>query len=295
VLIDLKYHLISLVAVFLALAVGMLMGSSFIAGTSVKGLEQQFARLRTENRQQRDVIESLRNQGAKQMEFGRAVAPMLVDSRLAMQRVAIIQTGDYSEATQSAKSILEQAGASVSSVTTLSYLDSPAAEKRISEAIEEITGEVETGDLVGRMLGILANCVATGSNREVLQVFEKHDLLTLAGDYEHRASRVVLVGGSRRRENIQSERADLALIDKLHEAGVVTIVGTEPADAVSSYIPIYHSKSIPTVDNIDQPTGQVALVYAVAGETGNFGIKKSADRVVPSSLGSGQWRGASVQ
>ena len=294
-LIDLKYHLISLVAVFLALAVGMLMGSSFIAGTSVKGLEQQFVRLRTENRQQRDVIDNLRDQGAKQMEFSRAVAPMLVDNRLAMLRVAIVQTGDYSEATQSAKSILEQAGANVASVTTLSYLDSPVAQKRISDAIEEITGQIETGDLVGRMLGILANCVATGSNREVLQVFEKHELLTLAGDYEHRTSRVVLVGGSRRRESVQPQHSDLALIDALHEAGIVTVVGTEPADAVSSYIPIYHSKAIPTVDNVDQPMGQVALVYAVAGEEGNFGIKKSADRVAPSSLGSGQWRSGSVQ
>ena len=294
-LIDLKYHLISLVAVFLALAVGMLMGSSFIAGTSVKGLEKQFVRLRAENQEQRTAIETLKDQSAKHDEFCRAAAPILVDSRLAGTHVAIIQTGDYTEASQSAKSILEQAGATVVSVTTLTTFDSPLSQERCAKAIEEITGQPGEPDPVNRALGIVANCVATGSNREVLAVLEKHELLTMAGDYEHRSSRIVIIGGSRRRESLQPQHADLVLIDKLHEAGVITVVGAEPSDAVGTYIPMYHRKSIPTVDNVNQPMGQVALVYAVAGDTGNFGVKTSADRVVPSAIESGQWRGASVR
>ncbi|MCX6375892.1 MAG: copper transporter [Armatimonadetes bacterium] len=105
-LIDLKYHLISLVAVFLALAVGILVGSSFVAGTSVKGLEKEFVKLRIQNQQQQNDLELMRDQVASYEEFGRTVAPILVDGKLAMRRIALIQTGDYSEAAQSAKSIL---------------------------------------------------------------------------------------------------------------------------------------------------------------------------------------------
>ena len=66
-LIDLRYHLVTLVAVFLALAVGMLVGSYFMVGPSVerqvaKGLEQQFGKLRTDNRNQQRRIESLQDQ-----------------------------------------------------------------------------------------------------------------------------------------------------------------------------------------------------------------------------------------
>ncbi len=293
-LIDLKYHLISIVAVFLALAVGILVGSSFIAGTSVKGLERQFVRLREENQLQRASIDTLRNDALKHEEFDSAVAPILVRNQLSGHRIAIIQTGDFSEATQSAKSILEQAGANVASVTTLSNLDAPDAQSRMARAIEQLTGETGVTDPVGRFLEILANSIASGSNPQSLGIFEQEDLLTTSGDYEHKVLRVVLIGGGKRRINLEPQHADLVLIDKLHAAGVVSVIGAEPADAVTSFIPMYHRKSIPTVDNVDQPMGQVALVYAVAGENGNFGVKPSADRVVPSSLGSLQWHNASA-
>lgn len=293
-LIDLKYHLISLVAVFLALAVGILVGSSFIAGTSVKGLEQQFVRLRDENRAQQTTIGEMRDDALKHEEFDRAVAPILVANQLSQRRIAIIQTGDYSEAAQSAKTAFEQAGATVASVTTLSNLGSEEAQTHIADAVQQITGETAQNDPSGRMLEMVANCIVTGSYPDAIRTLEKNELLTTSGDYEHKVLRVVLVGGSRRRASLQAQHVDLVLIDKLHAAGVETVVGAEPADAVTSYIPMYHRKSIPTVDNIDQPMGQVALVFAVAGENANFGIKRSADRVVPSSLGGGQWHTTSA-
>lgn len=294
-LIDLKYHLISLVAVFLALAVGILVGSSFIAGNSVKGLETQFARLREENRLQQTTVDSLRGSAQKHEEFDRAVAPALVANQLSQRRIAIIQTGEFTEAAQSAKSILEQAGATVGSVTTLSNLDAPDAQERISRAIEQLTGETDLTDPVARFLEIVANSIVLGSNPQALSVFEKEDLLTMSGDYAHKALRIVLIGGGRRRVNLQPQHVDLVLIDKLHAAGVVCVVGAEPAVTVTSYIPMYHRKSIPTVDNVDQAMGQVALVFAVAGENANFGVKPSADKVVPSSLESMQWHDASAR
>ncbi len=57
-----------------------------------------------------------------------------------------------------------------------------------------------------------------------------------------------------------------------------------------SYVPIWSRKTIPTVDNVDDPIGQVALVFVVAGETGNFGMKKSADRILPEYLEERQWQ-----
>lgn len=288
-LIDLKYHLISLVAVFLALAVGILVGSSFIAGTSVRGLEKQFARLREENQFQRSTIDTLRGRAQKHEEFDRSAAPFLVSGQLSGRRIAIIQTGDFSEAAQSAKTILEAAGANVTSVTTLSGLDARDAQARVAQAIKQLTGEDGLADPMARFLEIVANSISYGSNPQALGVFEDADLLTTSGDYSRRVLRVVIIGGSRRRVTLQPQHVDLPLIDKLHAAGAINVVGAEPAIAVTSYIPMYHRKSIPTVDNVDQPMGQVALVYAVAGENANFGVKPSADRVVPTTLGSAQW------
>jgi len=289
-LIDLKYHLTTLVAVFLALAVGILVGSSFIAGSSVKGLERQFGKLRAENRQQWKTIEDFREQIKKHSDFERATAPALVYGQLAGRSIAIIQTGDYSEATQRAKSILEEAGAKLVSVTTISNLESRSARQRAIRSVELITGEAEKQDPIGRVLGLVAKCVATGTGSETLGVLEDKALLSRAGDYDRRVVRVVLVGGCRWVRSARAEHTDLVLIDKLTAEGVVTIVGAEPLEVGTSYIPVYHRKAIPTVDNVDQSMGQVALVYAVAGETGNFGVKRSADRVAPDYLERGLWR-----
>ena len=291
-LIDLKYHLVSLVAVFLALAVGIVMGSSFIAGSSVKGLEKEFIKLRADNRQQQKTIGDMRTQIDRHVEFDRAAAPFLAHNQLAWRRIAIIQTGDYSEATQSAKTILEQAGARVVSVTTFSNIDSQFARERAIRAVEVITGETPT-EPISRLMEIVANCIVTGSNPQALDVLEEKGLLTTSGEYDTRVLRVVLIGGSRYRGSTHAVHVDLPLIDALKSSGVVALVGAEPVNAVTSYIPSYHRKAIPTVDNIDSPMGQVALVYAMAGETGNFGVKKSADRVVPTYLESGEWRSQS--
>lgn len=288
-LIDLRYHLISLVAVFLALAVGIVVGSSFLAGSSVKGLEKEFVKLRVDNRQQQLKIEDMKAEIDGHKKFDRAVAPYLVKDQLSWRRVAIIQTGDYSEATQSAKAILESAGARVASVTTISNLDSQSAYDRAKRAVELITEETPV-EPIGRLMGIVANCIATGTNPEALSILEEKGLLTASGEYDRKVLRVLIVGGSRRRASDQAAHVDLPLIDALKTAGVVTLVGAEPLSAVTSYIPSYHRKAIPTVDNVDQPMGGVALVYAMAGETGNFGVKRSADRVVPIYLESGQWR-----
>ena len=39
-----------------------------------------------------------------------------------------------------------------------------------------------------------------------------------------------------------------------------------------------------TVDNLDFVSGQVAMVFALVGAEGNFGVKGTADRLLPDLL-----------
>ena len=294
-LIDLRHHIITLTAVFLALAVGILVGSSFITGSSIERkvsgqLEVEFDKIRQENKVKQQAIDALEDNIEKNAQFDRAAAPLLVDGQLKWHRVAIIQTGDYSEATQSAKSIIEAAGAKVTSVTILSNLDSPSAWERARRAVGLSMGDENQKDTVSILLESLANAIVIGNNSAALDKFQKEGLLSKSGEYTRFVPMVVLVGGDRQEKSDRPTHIDLVLIDKLKEAGVMTLVGVEPVEAVTSYIPEYHRKAISTVDNVDQPMGQVAMVFALTGESGNFGVKKSADRVAPAYLESGQWR-----
>jgi hypothetical protein len=44
---------------------------------------------------------------------------------------------------------------------------------------------------------------------------------------------------------------------------------------------LFQNSGIATVDNIDQESGEVSLAYALAGVKGNFGVKSTADELMP--------------
>ena len=59
------------------------------------------------------------------------------------------------------------------------------------------------------------------------------------------------------------------------------MVGTEPPDAPRSEIPLFQSVDVSSVDNLDSRIGQVSLVYVLSGEKGAFGVKPTADLLIP--------------
>ena len=72
------------------------------------------------------------------------------------------------------------------------------------------------------------------------------------------------------------------LLDGLESNGAIPVVGVERSDADPSQIGFFNSAGVTaTVDSIDLISGRVALVYALNGSEGNYGIKPTADRLLP--------------
>ena len=59
-------------------------------------------------------------------------------------------------------------------------------------------------------------------------------------------------------------------------------VGVELTTTEPSQIPWYKGRKISSVDDLDAPAGQAALLYALAGDHGTFGVKSTADSLLPS-------------
>jgi hypothetical protein len=76
---------------------------------------------------------------------------------------------------------------------------------------------------------------------------------------------------------------DLAMAASWQEAGA-TVVGVESLGADLSFMRIYQSGGLATIDNIDRAAGQIALPFALRGEKAAYGMKPTADRVLPLSL-----------
>ena len=62
------------------------------------------------------------------------------------------------------------------------------------------------------------------------------------------------------------------------------MVGSEPLDAVTSFVSTYQKYGIPTVDCMDKPLGRLDLPYALRGEAADYGFKATANRRIPISL-----------
>jgi hypothetical protein len=298
-LIDLRQQIITLVAVFLALAVGIVLGSSMLSGGSVERnlssrLDKDFKQIRNENQQQSVTITELRDKIRRQEQFDKTVAPVLVRGRLAKLAVAIVQTGDYPESVDHVKRILEDAGAQVCS-TTVVYGGDDDADSRAALAVQSIDGETGLRDPMGRALQILANSLISGVNSKAVAELEAQGVIASTGDYSRPMKCIVLVGGSKESQSGEPNTIDSVLLDYLKAAGASDIVGVEPSDAVTSYIPTYRAEDISTIDNIDELMGQISLVCVLSGESGNFGVKATADNLFPEDLEDGAWAKKSVR
>jgi hypothetical protein len=103
----------------------------------------------------------------------------------------------------------------------------------------------------------------------------------LSGDYSRHNDCVVILGGGKDKDT--SLEIDSPLIEEIKTAGS-TVVGCEPVGAKTSFIPAYKKAAIASVDNVDRPFGQIALVCALGGEVASFGMKDTADRLMPQTL-----------
>lgn len=89
-MIDFRYHLVSIVAVFLALAIGIVLGSTELQGPTYNLLNQTTAKLQNELDQassQRDAAQQQANLG---QNYAQAVEPLVLHDLLAGQRLLII-------------------------------------------------------------------------------------------------------------------------------------------------------------------------------------------------------------
>lgn len=292
-MIDIRHHIYSLAAVFLALAVGMVIGSSFARNSpSDSSGRKTIARYETDMRKLKDEIIRATQTKAEKVaalkacqEYCRAVMPLAVKNKLQWRNVAVVQTGDCDDLTGSVKQALELAGARVACTADISRAFPFADDTRISQVLINLglgsTRDPKTDR--DRLSRILAGTICTGKYSYLAPKLEKEGVAVFGGPCDKTSKLVVLVGGASSDAQTLSENVDAQLLAGFEKLGV-TAVGCEASDAVRSYVGMWHKAGIATVDNADNAMGQTCLIYALNGETANFGTKDTADRLIPKTL-----------
>lgn len=110
-MINFRFHLVSLVAVFLALALGVVVGSTVIDRAIVDGLEAQIDRVERNADEQRRENAELRQEVEALRVYAEQVAPSAIDGSLTEVPVAVFGIrGIDEDTTRSAVAMMRQAG-----------------------------------------------------------------------------------------------------------------------------------------------------------------------------------------
>lgn len=276
-MLNFRYHALSLVAVFLSLVIGLLLGVAIGDRGLISSAEHDVrASLRHDVRKAQDERDAALGALRERQRFEQAAYPALVANRLDGKRIALIQLGGGSDRMWDlTRNALQDSGARLVSV---SVVREPLRVSELASAAKGTRYE-QLGDdptllhPLGTRLGIQ---FVTGGK---LLAALRRDLLVQGSGALDGADGVVLV-----RDPPRLGKDDAKAVDTFEDGLVrglrahdVPVVGVEATDTDPSQIDWFKGHEIASVDDLDDTIGRAALVYALAGQRGSFGVKSSAE------------------
>ena len=139
-MIDFRYHVVSLVAVFLALALGVLLGTTQLSGTLTDDLRGQVSSLTTDRRDLQGEVKALQGRAKDDDAVTASLAPRLVSGVLRGTDVVLVATPQAADATtDGVQKMLEQAGARVTGRVQLT--DDYADPRRAADVKSFVAGD----------------------------------------------------------------------------------------------------------------------------------------------------------
>ncbi|HEV7616130.1 MAG TPA: copper transporter [Solirubrobacterales bacterium] len=282
-----RYHASSLIAVFLALAIGILIGAEF-GGDALTSTRRNLEASLVNNLQDaRSRTDELNGQLGRSNEFADRVYPVLTRGRLEGRRIAILALGDLpSEDTAAVEEALAPTGAKLAGVgvvrepVDLNGLAEDLAKTRFADIAENPDSLTALGVGLGRQL------VVGGTLPEVVrgQLFSR-----ASGNFG--ALDGVIVVRDQPQDMGPVQRANASTFESGLMSGVTATrtpaVGVETSTADPSSISFFQGNDLSSVDDVEATAGQLALVFSLLGAEGSFGVKSSADRLLPELLTQG--------
>jgi hypothetical protein len=288
---DFRYHALALVAVFVALGIGLVIGvavgDSGLVSSGAKRLKYDLQRDVFAARKETRLVKSQLDRTRK---YEWLTLPYMVDGRLDGRKVAVISfEGQPGHDADHVRNAITAAGGQLASVSSIRFpLDLGGIERsaklrrfrklngdqpRLSRFAETIGKDFPNG---GRLTNDVRRALFDSSSGKL----EKVDAIVLIRSKDRSPI-----------SKTESAQRDLFMRGLLKGFGSrpSPVVGVETLRATPSDIRWFKEKKVTSVDNIDEPSGRASLVLAVSGEAeGAFGVKSTHDAYVPETLTRGR-------
>jgi hypothetical protein len=282
-----RYHAASLAAVFIALAIGILigvgLGHNVVSGTT-KNLEQS---LKSDLAAARGRADDLQGQLNRNTDFEQQVFPALTGRVLEGDRVAVVALGalpdDLKGDVEAVVGPDSPGGAALAEVAVVreppNLPEIAAAAPKKSEG-HKVRRDKAALTGVARRLG---QALVVGG--PAYQRFRDAMLGQVSGRPGGIDAAIVIRSqpdNLNPHEAAETAALESGVLDGIESNGAIPVVGVERSDADPSQVGFFNGAGVTaTVDSVDLVSGRVALVYALNGSEGNYGIKPTADRLLP--------------
>jgi len=309
--IDFRYHIVSIVAIFFALGAGVVLGAGPLKGTQSELVQAQAEKDRQQLADARAELVQVKALDKYRDDFVAKVTTGLTDGKLTGKKIVVVTMPNADgDLTTSIQDELEKAGGQV---TTKVALDAKLFDPGQRQLVESLVTQLVTADIpipadsttYQRAGLILARGVAAkeegkpadADSTKILSGLTGAKLLSLKpSQIKDRASLIVVVAAKPPTPTPDNSTYNdsVDFIQGLDEgSGGVVVAGTPETAQNGGLIKALRSDSdaskiVSSVDVADLPSGQMTVVFALveqaSGKAGHYGAVDAKNGVAPSAV-----------
>jgi len=279
-----RYHATSLIAVFLALAIGIVIGAA-LGGDTIDDTRRDLERSLTGNLEDaRERADELNGELARAEEFGSRVYPILARKQLQGRRIGVVALGGLpGDVSDSIEEALVPTGGRLVGIgvvrepVDLQALADDLSKTRFADVANDPDTQTEFGVGVGRQLvlgGTLLERVRSRLFSRASGNFGGLDAVIVVRDQP---------GDMGPLQRSTAGRIESGLAEGI-TATRASAVGVESSTSDDSSVSFFQGNDLASVDDVDLVAGRLATVFALLGAEGSFGVKGSADSLLPDLL-----------
>ncbi|MGL4797302.1 MAG: copper transporter, partial [Paraclostridium sp.] len=260
--INMKYYVVTIGAIFIALGIGMLVGFNLNydqelskqQATIIKDLDKQFEGLKTKNDELESLLDSSEKNNTQLLEYINNNYTKIIKDELQERNIGVLTTSnDYEYTDQVQKTIGESTGNIAFDIILNDSITNQENIKELSNILE--VDFKNTEDVVNYIVDCLKDINANSKLEEIekLGMIKINSISENYKDY----TEVVIAGGSSKENDEKVKSVDKAIIEKLKQENKY-VVSVQKSDVKVSYIEAYKESKVVTIDNVDEGLGKLA-------------------------------------
>jgi hypothetical protein len=308
--INFRYHVVSLTAVFLALAIGLVVGTAALNGPVADSLEGQVTGLRKDNQHWRQTVSNMEKQLALEEEFAEEISQVVLPGTLSGRRVVVLSLPNGRDHTEGVLKKLQLAGATITGQVDLQdkFINPDNNSNLLELAVTAARPTAQTTGLPGNGHGVetssalLASVlldrsqgvtpVSDADRRAVLAAYNNAGYLTTDDNKVTGSAEAVVVVSGQPYVDKDSEKRDESVVkiaEQFDRTGSIVVGGNGSVDgnlvAVVRGDPVL-AQTISTVDNANTVQGQLVTSLALVQQltekkAGQYGVGDNAASLLP--------------